>query len=70
MQVRRAPATAVLGLLAGIVHLVLRQLIKHRYGVSEGSNRSPGEPRAQLNNYPNGIWGALEGYWLLSPWPA
>lgn len=56
-------------LLAGAAmagHVVLRLWFKQRYGLAEGQNRSPGNPWAQLNNYPNGIWGALEGFWLVT----
>ncbi|QXC59873.1 hypothetical protein KSP35_16015 [Aquihabitans sp. G128] len=53
-------------LAAGVGHLAIRQALKARYGIHEGRNRSPGEPLAQLNNYPSGIWGALEGYWFLT----
>lgn len=47
------------------IHLMIRTWLKHRYGLSEGANRSPGEPFSQLSNYPNGLWGALEGVWLV-----
>lgn len=62
---RQAQIAAVLVFSVGIAHIVIRQILKSRYGLSEGQNRSPGEPLAQLNNYPNGFWGALEGYWFL-----
>ncbi|MEZ5203543.1 MAG: hypothetical protein R2701_03915 [Acidimicrobiales bacterium] len=58
------PALTVVAAMAA--HLVIRSWLKARYGVGEGQNRSPGDPWTQLNNYPNGIWGALEGYWLVA----
>lgn len=60
----RLAAAAAIG--AGMVHVIVRLALRQRYGLSEGRNRSPGNPWAQLNNYPNGWWGALEGYWFVA----
>jgi hypothetical protein len=57
---------AIAAVAAAVAHLVLRTWLKQRYGLAEGQNRSPGDPWTQLNNYPNGWWGALEGYWLVA----
>lgn len=60
---RRLPVLA-LGA-AALAHLAIRTWLKHRYGLPEGHNRYPENPLTQLRNYPNGLWGAYEGLWLL-----
>jgi len=48
-----------------VLHLGIRTWLKHRYGLVESHNRYPDNPYTQLRNYPNGIWGAFEGLWLV-----
>ena len=55
----------VLVALTVVLHLGIRTWLKHRYGLVESHNRYPDNPYTQLRNYPNGIWGAFEGLWLV-----
>lgn len=59
----RPAGLAVAG--AVLAHLVIRTWLKHRYDLPEGHNRYPDNPFTQLRNYPNGLWTAFEGLWLV-----
>lgn len=48
-----------------VIHLAIRTWLKHRYGLVESHNRYPENPITQLRNYPNGVWGAFEGLWVV-----
>ncbi len=58
------PATVAVAV-AVAAHLAIRAWLKHRYGLQENHNRYPEDPLTQLRNYPNGLWGALEGLWIV-----
>jgi hypothetical protein len=63
---RRFMGPLPLAIVAAVVlHVAIRTWLKHRYGLHEGQNREPEDPITQLRNYPNGLWGALEGLWLV-----
>lgn len=48
-----------------LIHFGIRTWLKHRYGLHENRNRYPENPFTQIRNYPNGLWGAFEGLWIL-----
>lgn len=60
--VRPAP---VLVVVAVVAHLAVRTWLKHRYGLSEGHNRYPENPFVQARNWPNALWSAFDGLWLV-----
>jgi hypothetical protein len=57
--------TPLLLMSAVLIHFAIRTWLKHRYGLHENEDRYPENPFTQIRNYPNGLWGAFEGFWIL-----